>query len=75
LDDDSEYFSCVVLASDANRFVPDADVFYRQPGFDRLSSIDRSDKKLESQFLSMGLHVDYLHAIWYTWLCGFYLRF
>jgi glycosyltransferase involved in cell wall biosynthesis len=62
LDDDGEYFSRVVLASDAIRFVPDAKVFYRQPGFERLSSIDRSDKKLESQFLSMRLHVDYLRS-------------
>ena len=62
LDDDGEYFSRVVLASDAIRFVPDAKVFYRQPGFDRLSSIDRSDKKLESQFLSMQLHVEYLRS-------------
>jgi hypothetical protein len=38
----------------------------RQPGFDRLSSIDGPDKKLESQFLSMPLHVDYLHAIGYA---------
>jgi glycosyltransferase involved in cell wall biosynthesis len=62
LDDDGEYFARVVLASDAIRFVPDAKVFYRQPGFGRLSSIDRSDKKLESQFLSMRLHVDYLRS-------------
>jgi len=62
LDDDGEYFSRVVLASDAIRFAPDAKVFYRQPGFDRLSSFDRSDKKLESQFLSMQLHVDYLRS-------------
>jgi glycosyltransferase involved in cell wall biosynthesis len=63
LDDDGEYFSRVVLASDTIRFVPDAKVFYRQPGFDRLSSIDRSDKKLESQFLSMRLHIDYLRSL------------
>jgi glycosyltransferase involved in cell wall biosynthesis len=63
LDDDGEYFSRVVLASDAIRFVPDAKVFYRQTGFDRLSSIDRSDKKLESQFLSVRLHVDYLRSL------------
>ncbi len=63
LDDDGEYFSRVVLASDAIRFAPDAKVFYRQPGFDRLSSIDRSDKKLESQFLSMRLHVAYLRSL------------
>jgi glycosyltransferase involved in cell wall biosynthesis len=63
LDDDGEYFCRVVLASDAIRFVPDAKIFYRQPGFDRLSSIDRSDKKLESQFLSMRLHVGYLRSL------------
>jgi glycosyltransferase involved in cell wall biosynthesis len=63
LDDDGEYFSRVVLASDAIRFIPDAKVFYRQPGFGRLSSIDQSDKKLESQFLSMRLHVDYLRSL------------
>ncbi len=62
LDDDGEYFSRAVLASDAIRFVPDAKVFYRQPGYGRLSSIDSSDKKLESQFLSMRLHVDYLRS-------------
>jgi glycosyltransferase involved in cell wall biosynthesis len=63
LDDDGEYFCRVVLASDAIRFVPGAKVFYRQPGFDCLSRIDRSDKKLESQFLSMRLHVDYLRSL------------
>jgi glycosyltransferase involved in cell wall biosynthesis len=63
LDDDGEYFCRVVLASDAIRFVRDAKVFYRQPGFDRLSSIDQSDKKLESQFLSMQLHVAYLRSL------------
>jgi glycosyltransferase involved in cell wall biosynthesis len=63
LDDDGEYFSRVVLASDEIRFVPDAKVFYRQTGFDRLSSIGRSDKKLESQFLSINLHVSYLRSL------------
>jgi glycosyltransferase involved in cell wall biosynthesis len=63
LDDDGEYFCRVVLASNAIRFVADARVFYRQQGSDRLSSIDRSDKKLESQFLSMQLHVDYLRSL------------
>jgi glycosyltransferase involved in cell wall biosynthesis len=63
LDDDGEYFCRVVLASDEIRFVPDAKVFYRQPGFDRLSSIGRSDKKLKSQFLSINLHVSYLRSL------------
>jgi len=63
LDDDGEYFCRVILASDGIRFVPDAKVFYRQVGFDRVSSTDRSDKKLESQFLSMQLHVGYLCSL------------
>jgi glycosyltransferase involved in cell wall biosynthesis len=63
LDDDGEYFCRVVLASDEIRFLPDAKVFYRQSGFDRLSSIGRSDKKLESQFLSINLHVSYLRSL------------
>ncbi len=62
LDDDGEYFCRVVLASNAIRFVADAKVFYREQGSDRLSSIDRSDKKLESQFLSIQLHVSYLRS-------------
>jgi hypothetical protein len=53
----------VAFEPDYLRFVPDAKVFYRQHGFDRLSSIDRSDKKLESQFLSMKLHVAYLRSL------------
>jgi hypothetical protein len=63
LDDDGEYFCRVILASNAIRFVADAKVFYRQQGFDRLSSIDRLDKKLESQFLSMRSHVAYLLSL------------
>jgi glycosyltransferase involved in cell wall biosynthesis len=63
LDDDGEYFSRVVLASEAIRFVPEAKVFYRKAGFDSLSSIDQSDKKLESQFLSMRLHIEYLRSL------------
>ena len=63
LDDDGEYFCRVVLSSNAIRFVPDAKVFYRERDIDRLSSVNRSGKKLESQFLSMQLHVDYLRSL------------
>jgi len=63
LDDDGEYFCRVVLASDAIRFVPDGKVFYRQRGSDSISNIDASDKKLESQLLSMQLHVSYLRSL------------
>jgi len=62
LDDDGEYFCRVILASDGIRFVPNVKVFYRRSGFGSLSSIDESLKKLESQFLSMQLHVNYLRS-------------
>src|ERR1044071_2805284 len=53
LDDDGEYFCRVICASNAIRFVPAAKVFYRDAAFRRLSTIDRSYEKLESQFLSI----------------------
>jgi glycosyltransferase involved in cell wall biosynthesis len=61
-DDDGEYFCRVVLASDGIRFVPEARIFYRR-GFDSLSRVGRSDKKLESKFLSMQLQVGYLRSV------------
>src|SRR4029453_1872036 len=63
LDDDGEYFCRVILASDAIRFVSDAKVFYRVSGFGSLSSIDESEKKLVSQFLSMQLHGGYVRSL------------
>jgi glycosyltransferase involved in cell wall biosynthesis len=63
LDDDGEYFGRVIAHSQAIRFVPDAKVFHRNPGFDRLSNIDRSDEKLESQFRSMQLQVGYIRTL------------
>jgi glycosyltransferase involved in cell wall biosynthesis len=62
-DDDGEYFCRVIAASDGIRFVPDAAVFYRISGCDSLSALGRSHKKLESQFLSMQLHVAYLRSL------------
>jgi glycosyltransferase involved in cell wall biosynthesis len=63
LDDDGEYFCRVILASDTIRFIPDIKVFYRRSGAGSLSSIDESYKKLESQFLAMQLHVDYVRSL------------
>jgi len=62
LDDDGEYFCRVILASDIIRFVPDSKVFYRSVGSASLSSIDESEKKLTSQFLSMQLHVGHVRS-------------
>ena len=63
LDDDGEYFCRVIIASQGIRFVPDAKVFYRNPGFNRLSNIDRSDKKLESQFHSLMLQISHIRSL------------
>ncbi len=62
LDDDGEYFCRVILASSGIRFVPGAKSFYRMSGSGSLSNVDRSDKKLESLWLSMQLHVGYLRS-------------
>jgi len=63
LDDDGEYFCRVVLASDGIRFVPDTKVFYRRSGIGSLSIKDESQKKLESQVLSMQLHIGYVRSL------------
>ncbi len=61
-DDDGEYFSRVVLASDTVRFVPEARIFYRIAGSNSLSHLGGSKKKLESQFLSMQLQFSHSRA-------------
>ena len=63
LDDDGEYFCRVILASSGIRFVPGAKSFYRMSGFGSLSVVDQSNKKLESLWLSMRLHVGYLRGL------------
>ena len=59
LDDDGEYFCRVVLASERIRFVPGNNVFYRK-GANSLSVIGHSNKKLESQLLSIRLQAERL---------------
>ena len=62
-DDDGEYFCRVLLASDGVRFVPEAKVYYRTSGFNSLSYIGRSDRKIYAQWLSMKSHIDYLRSL------------
>jgi len=62
-DDDGEYFCRVLLASDGVKFVPDAKVYYRSFGFDSLSYVGESVKKLEAHWLSMQLHIGYLRSL------------
>jgi glycosyltransferase involved in cell wall biosynthesis len=61
-DDDGEYFSRVINASIAIRFVPQGKVYYRITPVSRLSYIGRSNKKMEAQFLGMKLQMGYLRA-------------
>jgi O-antigen/teichoic acid export membrane protein len=63
LDDDGEYFCRVLLESSGVKFVGGPTVYYRVRGHGSLGSIDGSDKKLESAWLSMQLHVQYLRSI------------
>lgn len=61
-DDDGEYFSRVINASNCIRFVPQSRVYYRITPSNRLSYIGRSDKKMEAHFLGMKLQIAYLRA-------------
>lgn len=61
-DDDGEYFCRVLLQSDGIRFVPGAKVFYRVTP-NSLSYIGGSDRKLEAQWHSMQLHIQYLRSL------------
>lgn len=62
-DDDGEYFCRVLVASDSLRFVAGAKVLYRISGYNRLSYIGKSDKKMEAQLASMKLHIGYLRSL------------
>ena len=62
-DDDGEYFCRVQHACDVIRFVPGARVYYREIGANRLSNIGWSSRKLESQFLSIQLHIGHIRSL------------
>jgi glycosyltransferase involved in cell wall biosynthesis len=61
-DDDGEYFCRVLLASDGVCFVPGARVYYRR-SVGSLSWIGASDRKMETQLLSMKMHIEYLRSL------------
>jgi glycosyltransferase involved in cell wall biosynthesis len=63
LDDDGEYFCRVLQQSESIKFVPGAKVYYRASGPEGMSYAGRSDRKLESQWLSMQLHIGYLRSM------------
>lgn len=62
-DQDGEYFSRVLLASEGTRFVPEAKVFYRVSGSNRISYIGNSNKKKDSLIVSMKWHIRYLRSL------------
>jgi hypothetical protein len=62
-DDDGEYFCRVLLASDGVKFAPEAKVYYRLSGSSSLSYIGRSERKMEAQWHSMELHIQYLRSL------------
>lgn len=62
-DQDGEYFSRVVAASDGIRFVAGTGVYYRATGAGSISCIGNSDIKRESLLRSMKLHMQYLQAL------------
>jgi glycosyltransferase involved in cell wall biosynthesis len=61
-DNDGEYFCRVLLASTGVRFVPGAKVYYRDAGAGSVSHVGSSQRKLNSQWRSMELHVRYLRS-------------
>ena len=62
-DQDGEYFSRVLLASEGTRFVPDTSVFYRVCGANRISFIGTSRNKKNSLLRSLKLHVKYIRSL------------
>lgn len=63
LDDDGEYFCRMIMASTGIRFVHGTMTYYRAASSGSLSNVDRSSKKLESLWLSMQLHVQYMRQL------------
>ena len=62
-DQDGEYFTRVLAASEGVHFVPGTGIFYRSVGTNRVSYIGNSDKKKEGLIRSMKLHVQYLRSL------------
>lgn len=62
-DDDGEYFCRVLLSSVGTRFVPHCGVLYRLTPSNRLSYVGTSDRKKDSLFVSIKLHLKYLRSL------------
>jgi tRNA threonylcarbamoyladenosine modification (KEOPS) complex Pcc1 subunit len=53
----------VMMASSRIRFIPEAKVFYRISSVSRLSHVGRSSVKMEAQFRSMELNIQYIRSV------------
>jgi len=62
-DQDGEYFTRVLMASEGTRFVPETGIFYRVSGAGSISHIGTSKKKKESLLRSMKLHIQYIRSL------------
>lgn len=62
-DQDGEYFTRVLSASEGTRFVPGTGILYRVTGPKRISYIGRSNKKKESLYRSMKVHMKCLQSL------------
>lgn len=62
-DQDGEFFSRILLASNGTRFVPGTGIYYRASGMSSISFIGNSNKKKDSLLVSMKLHMKYLRSL------------
>jgi glycosyltransferase involved in cell wall biosynthesis len=62
-DQDGEYYSRALLASEGTHFVLESRVFYRLTGPNRISYIGNSINKRQSMLRSMKLHVQYIRSL------------
>ncbi|MGO8756730.1 MAG: glycosyltransferase family 2 protein [Terracidiphilus sp.] len=62
-DQDGEYYTRVLAASEGTRFVPETGILYRVTGMNRISYLGNSKKKRDSLFRSMKLHMQYLRSM------------
>jgi len=62
-DQDGEFFSRVLVASEGTRFVPETGIYYRASGTSSISYLGTSNTKRESLLRSMQLHIQYLRSL------------
>jgi glycosyltransferase involved in cell wall biosynthesis len=62
-DQDGEYFTRVLVASERTRFVPEGKVFYRASGRGSISFMGNSLEKKKSMLRSMKLHIQYIRSL------------